>query len=103
MSIAARIITAIVFITIGVGFFTRDSETFLRHAFPAGMLAFAFLWVPFILFYRYDLKTNQREKYIAKLEKRGIKTDENSGRWWNLVDKTEEYLKNPDDEKGNKF
>lgn len=97
MSTALKIITALVFSLIVGGIFTRDFENILRHAFPAGMLAFAFIWVPFVLFYRYDLKNHNREKYLEKLKKRGIEVNENTGRWWNLVD--EQYAKKKEDDK----
>lgn len=73
MNTALKVLTAIVVILIFGGLFTEDMDNFLRHAFPAGMLAFAFLWVPFILFYRYDLKTHKRDEYREMLNRRGIK------------------------------
>lgn len=62
MKAALKLISAFVGILILIGFFTREETSILRHALPAGMLAFAFLWMPFFLFYRYDQKTYQKEK-----------------------------------------
>lgn len=86
MSTALKIISFIVFTLIVGGLFTRELDNFMRHAFPAGMLAFAFIWVPFVLFYRYDLKNHNRHKYLEKLKKRGIEVNEDTGHWWNLLD-----------------
>lgn len=68
MKTALKIISATVATLLLVGIFTKDGEGTLSHAFPAGMLAFAFIWVPFFLFYRYDQKQIAKEEAMKNAE-----------------------------------
>ncbi len=80
MYTALKVLTITIAILIFGGLFFRESDTILRHAFPAGLLAFAFLWVPFILWYRYDLKTHRKDEYLEMLNRQGIKKNSDKER-----------------------
>lgn len=56
MKTALKIISSLTFLAIFLGIFTRGMEGWIGKLFPAGLALFAFLWVPFFLFYRYDTK-----------------------------------------------
>lgn len=97
MSTAVKITTGIVFLLLLGGAFTLHSESILHYAFPVGMLSFAFIWIPLVLFYRYDLKHNQREKYLEKLKSKGIDVSNDTGSWWaNLENHSELSSSNAD-------
>ncbi|TNE26289.1 MAG: hypothetical protein EP346_14045 [Bacteroidetes bacterium] len=69
MKTAVKIVSGLVALLLLVGILPTGEDNFTSHAFPAGMLAFAFLWVPLFLFYRYDSKNAIHREELEKSER----------------------------------
>lgn len=61
MKIALKVISLLVFGTLVIGFAGRYVMPGLDKLYRLGWVAFAFLWVPFFLFFRFDQKQQKKQ------------------------------------------